>query len=222
MTTDTAATPAERPYLPGMGHDRLLGLYDPLTRLLRVPAAHRTLIDQVDLRPGERVLEVGCGTGNLALAVKRRRPDVTVVGLDPDPRALARAARKSRRAGVAVQWERGFAEQLPCEDGSFDHVLSALMFHHLEPDGRRQMLSEVRRVLRPGGSLHLIDFGGGGGGGHAHGPLARLSRRSHRLQDNFGDRIPTLMTEAGLADAAETGHATTRAGRLATYRATRP
>jgi ubiquinone/menaquinone biosynthesis C-methylase UbiE len=219
MSTHTAATPTGRDYLPGMGRDWLLPLYDPLTRLLRVPAAHRTLIDRVDLRPGERVLEVGCGTGNLALAVKRLRPDVTVAGLDPDPKALARAARKGRAAGLAVAWQRGFAEHLPYEEGAFDHVLSSLMFHHLDPDGRRQMLAEVRRVLRPAGSLNLIDFGDGGE--HAHGPIARLSRRNPRLQDNFGDRIPTLMTEAGLSEATETGHATTRAGRLTTYRATR-
>jgi ubiquinone/menaquinone biosynthesis C-methylase UbiE len=214
MSTHTAVTD----YVPGMGRDWLLPLYDPLTRLLRVPAAHLALIDKVDLRPGERVLEVGCGTGNLALAVKRLRPDVAVAGLDPDPKALARAARKARAAGLAVEWQRGFAQQLPYEEGAFDHVLSSLMFHHLDPDGRGKMLAEVRRVLRPGGSLDLIDFGGGE---HAHGPLDRLSRRSPRLQDNFGDRIPTLMTEAGLSEATETGHATTRAGRLTTYRATR-
>jgi ubiquinone/menaquinone biosynthesis C-methylase UbiE len=219
MTT-SATTSAGRTYLPGMGLGWLLPLYDPLTRLLRVPAAHGTMIDQVELGPDDRVLEIGCGTGNLSLAVKRRRPDVTVTGLDPDPKALARAAGKSGRAGVAVRWERGFAEQLPYPDASFDRVLSSMMFHHLEPDGRRQMLREVHRVLRPGGTLHLLDFGGGGE--HAHRPMSRLARRSHRLQDNFGDRVPALMTAAGLSDAAETGHATTRAGRLAIYRATRP
>lgn len=217
MTTSSTSS-AERTYLPGMGLDWLLPLYDPLTRLLRVPTAHGSLIDQVELGPGDRVLEVGCGTGNLSLAVKRRRSDVTVTGLDPDPKALARAARKAARAGVAVQWERGFAEQLPFPDTGFDRVLSSLMFHHLDSDGRRQMLGEVRRVLRPGGSLHLIDFGGGGE--HLHGPFARLARRSPRLEDN--DRIPALMAEAGLSDAAQTGHATTRVGRLEIYRATCP
>lgn len=214
----TATSPG-RTYLPAMSRDWLLPVYDPLTRLLGVAGAHGSLIDEADLGPGLRVLEVGCGTGNLALAVKRRRPDVTVTGLDPDPKALARAARKSARAGVAVRWERGFAEQLPYEEASFDRVLSSLMFHHLEPDGRRGMLSEVRRVLRPGGSLHLIDFGGRGD--HRHGPVAHLKRRNARLQDNFDDSIPALMTAADLSDAAQTGQATTRAGRLAIYRAIR-
>lgn len=139
----------QRTYLPGMDLHWLLPAYDPLTRLLGMPAAHRRLIDQVDLRPGQRVLEVGCGTGNLALQLKRLHPGVEMIGLDPDPRALARAARKARRARLPVRWDRGFAEQLPSEDDGLDHVLSAFMFHHLQAGERLAMLREIRRVLRP-------------------------------------------------------------------------
>jgi hypothetical protein len=92
------------------------------------------------------------------------------------------------------------------------------MFHHLEADLRRASLSQVLRVLRPGGSLHLMDFGGDSH--HLHG-LARLARRSRTLKDNWDDRIPALMREAGFVDAAETGHLTRRIGRLTYYRATR-
>src|SRR5215475_1104449 len=164
MTEQIARTAATaqpgRSYLPGMGRDWLLPLYDPITRALGAPSAHRLLADQADLRPGQRVLEIGCGTGNLLLMVKRRHPDATVVGLDPDPEALARARRKAARAGLSVQLDRGFADELPYPDGSVDRVLSAFMFHHLEPADRRSALREVRRVLAPGGSLHLLDFGG--------------------------------------------------------------
>ena len=208
-----------RRYLPGMGRDWLLPLYDPFTRLIGIESAHRRLADEAELESAERVLEIGCGTGNLALLVKRMRPQLQVAGLDPDPKALARAARKARRAGLALKLDRGFADELPYPDGSFDRVLSSLMFHHLEADLRRPSLRQVLRVLRPGGSLHLMDFGGDSH--HLHG-LARLSRRSRTLQDNWNDRIPTLMREAGFADAAETGHLTKRIGRLAYYRATRP
>ena len=170
MTHDTARAPAPPAaahaahahdrYLPGMGHDWLLPLYDPLTRALGLEAAHRRLTDQADLRAGQRVLEIGCGTGNVALLVKRLHPDVHVVALDPDAKALARAQRKARRRGIHVQLDRGFAEELPEPDEGFDRVLSAFMFHHLEPAGRRRALREARRVLRPGDSLHLLDFGG--------------------------------------------------------------
>jgi ubiquinone/menaquinone biosynthesis C-methylase UbiE len=210
---------AGRRYLPGMGRDWLLPLYDPFTRLIGIESAHRKLAEQAELETAERVLEIGCGTANLALLVKRMRPQLDVVGLDPDPKALARAGRKARRAALTLTLDRGFADELPYPDCSFDRVLSSLMFHHLEADLRTASLREVVRVLRPGGSLHLMDFGGASH--HLHG-VARLARRSRTLKDNWDDRIPTLMREAGFAEAAETGHLTKRVGRLTSYRATCP
>jgi SAM-dependent methyltransferase len=209
---------AARSYLPGMGHDWLLPLYDPVTRLIGIEAAHRKLADLAALDSAHRVLEIGCGTGNLALLVKRARPQLEVVGLDPDPKALARAGRKARRAGVTLELDRGFADNLPYPDGSVDRVLSSLMFHHLEADLRFASLREVLRVLRPGGSLHLMDLGG-----ERHNPhgLAPFVRRSHTLHDNWDDGIPTLMREAGFGDATETGLLTKRIGRLTYFRGTR-
>ncbi len=208
-------------YVPGMGHDRLLPLYDPLCRLLGMAKVHRPLVDQAGIRPGQRVLEIGCGTGNLALLVKRLHPDAEVVGLDPDPKALARARRKSERRALNVQLARGFAEQLPYPDGSFDRVLSAFMFHHLGPNEKEATLREVRRVLKPGGSLHLLDFGGAKVS--SDGFMARLSHRNELLRDNFGDRIPTLMREAGLTDPTEVDHRVRRVlGRVTYYRAVVP
>ena len=210
---------ARRRFLPGMGRDWLLPLYDPFTRLIGVESAHRKLADQAGLASADRVLEIGCGTGNLLLLVKRTRSQLDVVGLDPDPKALARAGRKAKRAGLAVELDRGFADELPYPDASFDRVLSSLMFHHLEADLRVASLREVRRVLRPGGSLHLMDFGGDRH--HLHG-LARLTSRSHKLKDNWDTRIPTLMVQAGFGGATETGQLTKHIGQIAYYRATRP
>jgi ubiquinone/menaquinone biosynthesis C-methylase UbiE len=186
-----------------------------------VGAAHRHLVEQAALEPGQDVLEVGCGTGNLALLVAREHPDVRVVGLDPDPKALALARRKADRRGAALRLDRGFGDALPYPDGSFDRVLSSLMLHHLDPAEKPAMLREIVRVLRPGGELHLLDFGGA----HHHAPHRFLTRRagqaSPRLQDNMGDRIPALMSAAGLRDARETGQVGTRAGRCAVFRAVR-
>jgi SAM-dependent methyltransferase len=152
----------ERTYLPAMGHDWMLPLYDPFTRLLGAGRVHGELIDQADPRPGMRALEIGTGTGNLLLRLKRRHPGVTAVGLDPDPRALAWAVRKARRSRLAIRFDRGFAAALPYEDGGFDLVFSAFMLHHLPVPDRVAALREVRRVLAPGGSLHLMDLGGPG------------------------------------------------------------
>jgi SAM-dependent methyltransferase len=210
---------SDRRYLPGMGLDWLLPLYDPFTRLIGIGPAHRKLAEQAELGSAQRALEVGCGTGNLSLLAKRLYPQLEVVGLDPDPKALARARRKALAAGLGLKFDRGFADQLPYPDGSFDRVLSALMFHHLDPDLRVASLREMLRVLRPDGTLHLMDFGGDSG--HLHG-LTRLARRNRMLQDNWDERIPAQLRDAGFGEPAQTGQLTRHIGRLAYYRAARP
>src|SRR5215203_4823662 len=210
-------------YLPGMGHDWLLPLYDPLQRLLGFETIHRQLVDQASIQPNHRVIEIGCGTGNLSILIKRLHPQAEVVGLDPDPKALARARRKAEREALSVQLDRAFAEELPYPDASFDRVFSAFMFHHLDPDANEKTLQEARRVLKPSGSLHLLDFGGANV--RSDGFIARLHRLHHRsehLRDNFGGRIPTLMREAGFADPTEVAHRITIVGRLTYYRASAP
>jgi ubiquinone/menaquinone biosynthesis C-methylase UbiE len=216
----TTAKELRKPYVPAMGRDRLLPLYDPLQRLLGMGSVHRQLANQARIQREQRVLEIGCGTGNLAILIKRLHPGAEVVGIDPDPRPLARAQLKAGREALSVQLDRGFAEELPYPDASFDRVLSALMFHHLGPEEKQKTLDEARRVLKPGGSLHLLDFGGAKV--RSDGFIARLHHRSELLRDNFGDRIPTLMREAGFADPEEVAHRVTIAGRLTYYRASAP
>ncbi len=221
MRHDAAVAGPHRPYVPGMGHDWLLPFYDPLQKVLGIESLHRTLVDQADLRPGDRVLEIGCGTGNLLLLIKRLEPRADVVGLDPDPKALARARRKAARRSLPVQLDQGFAGTLPYPDASFDHMFSALMFHHLGPGEKVGALREARRVLRPGGSLHLLDFGGSKP--HSGGLLARRIHRPGRLQGNLGDRIPTMMREANFEPAMELDHKVARfVGAVAYFRASVP
>lgn len=172
-------------YLPGAGRHWLLPLYDPLSRLTGVGRLHRLLLDAAGVRSGQRVLEIGCGTGNLITALARRTPGVDAVGIDPDPAALRRARRKAAKAGAEIRFEVAFAARLPLPDDHVDHVLSSLMMHHLDDTGREQALREVARVLRPGGRLHVLDLEG------HHG-------RSHGLS-------PRTFTEAGLTAAVRTG-----------------
>jgi SAM-dependent methyltransferase len=206
-----------RAYVPAAGSDWLLALYDPLSWLLGTRDLHRVLVEQADLRAGQRVLEIGCGTGNLTILAKQLHPQVEMAGLDPDPKALARARRKAERAGVELQWNLGFADQLPYEDGALDRVLSSLMLHHLSTDAKRAALREVARVLRPGGSLHVLDFGGS----HAasDGLLARLFHSRGDLRDNLEGRIPGLMREAGLSEPSELASRPTLFGRVGYWRA---
>jgi ubiquinone/menaquinone biosynthesis C-methylase UbiE len=136
-------------HLPAAGHDWLLPLYDPLVKLLGGDTARRTLLDQATVRPGHRVLDIGCGTGRLTILIKRLHPDVDVVGLDPDPNALARAKRKAERSAVSIRLDRGFSHELPYPEASFDRVFSTFMFPHLMVENREKTLCEVRRVLTP-------------------------------------------------------------------------
>jgi ubiquinone/menaquinone biosynthesis C-methylase UbiE len=198
----TTITESRRPFVPGMGVGWLLPLYDPFTRLLGLDRARRELLFQAELQPGHRVLDIGCGTGTLVVLIKRLFPGVEVVGLDPDEKALAQAARKARRAGLAIQLDRGFSDALDYAAGSFDRVFSSFMLHHLERDEKARTLRAIRRVLNDHGSLHLLDFGGPESAGH--GSRLRGLHSHHRLTDNDERTILALMTEAGLANATKT------------------
>ena len=207
---------SSRTYLPAAGHDWLLPLYDPMVKLLGGDAARRALLDQAVMGSGQRVLEVGCGTGTLAMMIKGLHADVEVVGLDPDPKALARARRKAARAAVSIQFDQGFGDELPYPEASFDRVFSSFMFHHLPADEKGKFLRAVRRVLKPGGSFHMLDFEGVDAGPSF---LARLFHSSHRLRDNSENRVLTVMSQAGFANAQKVGRRRMLVGPMAYYRA---
>jgi ubiquinone/menaquinone biosynthesis C-methylase UbiE len=151
-------TSSERSFIPAAGHDFALPLYDPLTSLLGARARRQVLIERAQLSAGQRVLDIGCGTGSLAIALQRAQPQVEVTALDPDPRALGVAQRKAQRANAHVRFDRGFGDALPYAERTYDRVFSSFMLHHLERPQQQRLLAEVLRVLVPGGSLHLIDF----------------------------------------------------------------
>ena len=191
----------KRAYLPPAGNDWALPLYDPITRLTGADLAKRMLLDQAALRPSHRVLDTGCGTGTLALLIKRLYPGVAVVGLDPDPKALTRAREKAARAGVTIQFNRGFSDELPYPEASFDRVFSSFMFHHLREEDRAKTLSDVRRVLVPGGSLHLLDMERPEA--EARGWWAGVLRSNPHLKDNSPGTVLKLMAQAGFVRAKQ-------------------
>ncbi|MDJ0869339.1 MAG: class I SAM-dependent methyltransferase [Myxococcota bacterium] len=208
---------SHRHFVPAAGHDLLLPFYDPLQRLMGEERIKRPLIEQAGVRSGQRVLDVGCGTGSLTLLIKRLHRGAEVAGLDPDPKALDLARRKAAHAGLEIEFQQGYGDEMPFPDGSVDRVFSSLMFHHLEGAQKAGMLREIRRVLKPEGSLHLLDFGP---------PRSRLSRlltglvhRGEAVRDNLEGRIPALMQEAGLREPTEVDHRGTIFGGLSYYRA---
>ena len=218
-TTMEAKRKSQRTYLPGAGLDWLLPLYDPLVKVLGGDPTRKTLLDQAKLRADHRVLEIGCGTGSLLVLLKQLYPEVDAVGLDPDPKALARARRKAERAAVSIRLDRGFSDALPYPDASFDRVLSSFMLHHLPAQEREQTLYEVRRVLVPGGTFHVLDFGGTKP--DANGLQVNRHHVGHGPGGDSDEQILAIMRQTGFADAQKTGEGRLLFGRLpiAYYRA---
>ena len=206
-----------RTYLPAAGYDWSLPLYDPIVNVLGGDKARMVILDHAALRPGYRVLDIGCGTGTLATLIKRFHPNVEVVGIDPDPKALARARGKAAKAAVSIQFDQGFGDDLPYADASFDRVFSSFMFQHLPPGEKGKTLRAVRRVLKPGGGFHMLDFEGPESG--SHGILAPIFHSSKRLKENSESRMLSLIRESGFADPRKVHQQAMLFGQIAYFRA---
>jgi len=146
-----------------------------------------------------RIVDVGAGTGTLALAVAAARPDVETLAFDGDPEALRLA--RAKPGASQVDWRPGLAGELDLADDAADAVVISLVLHHLAPAAKRRTLRDVRRVLRPGGQLHVADWG------RPTTPLLRAGFLALQLTDGFegtrdhaGGRLPNFLREAGFED----------------------
>lgn len=210
--------PERNSYLPPAGVEWLLPVYDPWLRLLGGDRMREALLSQMAPAPGHRVLDVGCGTGSLVVLVEERHAGVVAVGLDPDRRALALAQQKAKRAGVRIQFNRGFSDQLPYRDASFDRVCCTFMFSLLSPTQQEATLREVNRVLRDGGSFHLLDLVDTRSRRSA---LVRVLLPPRRFRFHTADETLAELRQAGFADAAVTRQRNLWLWPFATYRAAR-
>lgn len=196
MTNMIAVSKSERTYLPAAGYDVFLPLYDLIAKVMGAEQARQVLLDHARLRSGNRALDIGCGTGTFAVLLKQRYPDVEMIGLDPDAKALARARGKAQCARVSVRFDQGFADAVEYSSSSFDVVFSSFMFHHLDGENREKTLREVARVLQPGGRFYLLDFEVTESG---HG-FFQWFHSSERWRDNSESRVLELMGQAGFSD----------------------
>lgn len=186
-------------YVYALRYRWLTPIYDRFIAVtMREGRFRPALIRAADIRGGQRVLDVGCGTGTLAVSVKRSCPDAEVLAIDGDEAVLMRARRKAAAAGVVVTFERALAASLPYEGASFDRVLTSLVLHHLTHDEKVTTLQEIRRVLNSAGELHIADFG------PPSNPYARvafaLARRIDGLEntaDNASGALPGMLVAAG-------------------------
>jgi ubiquinone/menaquinone biosynthesis C-methylase UbiE len=216
------STPAR--YVPALGFRWLTPAYDAIVRYTTREATFKSaLLDQADLRGGQRVLDLACGTGTLTVAAKQRAPGADIVGLDGDPDVLQRAVAKARRADVRIRFDRGLSFALPYQSGAFDRVVCSLFFHHLQRADKQRTFAEIVRVLQPGAELHVADWG------QAANPLMRAAFVSIQLLDGFSNTadnvrgaLPGLMSDAGLEGVAQTRVFSTIWGTLSLYRAAKP
>jgi len=190
-------------YIPALRFHWLTPFYDSLLKWgMREESIKSRLIERAKIQPGQRVLDLGCGTGTLAVMIKQSAPEAQVTGLDGDEQVLAIARTKAERAKVNIQLDHGLSYQLPYPDQSFDVVVSSFVIHHLTSEDKVRTFKEVRRVLRPDGWFHILDFGR---------PVNLLTRAQmlvfkmfEQTADNFNGRIPSMLKEAGFDSISET------------------
>lgn len=146
--------------VPAAGYHWLTPCFDCLAGLLGFGRSFKQrVVDAAGLSDGARVLDIGCGSGLLALLIKQRYPGCEVVGIDADDRILEIARKRMEKAGVTgVQLCCARAEETGLADGSIDAAVSTLAFHHLPPAAKEGATREVARVLRPGGTFLLVDL----------------------------------------------------------------
>ncbi len=199
-------------------------LYDPVVAwTCREKTFKRGLIEQAGLSLGQRVLDLGCGTCTLTLMILEAHPGLDVNGLDGDKRVLSIATKKAAKRGIELQLDLGLSYDMPYDDASFDRVVSSYLFHHLTPEDKRRTLTEVLRVLKPGGELHIADWGR-----PPNFPL-RLGFFFVQLLDGFKTTsdsvrgmLPGYMADAGYQGVETTRHIPTPLGSVFLYRAARP
>ena len=146
-------------FTPALGFSALTPLYDDAVRLLtREKTWRQKLLTQLAPASGETILDVGCGTGTLAIMIKQRAPDAQVIGMDPDPQVLGTAAKKAASAGVEIEWRKGFAHDAAAFSGSLDKAVSTLVFHQVPGEEKRRGVAAMFEAIRPGGEVHIADY----------------------------------------------------------------
>jgi len=189
-------------YLPALRFRALTRFYDPLIAFsTRERAFKSRLVEIASPEPNERVLDLGCGTGTLAMAIKRRQPAAEVTGVDGDGAMLDQGRTKAAEALLDLDFERAMAQALPYDDDTFDVVVSSLFFHHLVRAAKERVGTEMVRVLRPGGRVAIADWGPPGDPVMSVASLGiRLLDGADRTRDNHAGRLPAILEAAGLHD----------------------
>jgi ubiquinone/menaquinone biosynthesis C-methylase UbiE len=211
--------------IPALGRNGLTWAYDfAIALATREHKWRNRLAAAVAPGPEDKIVDLGCGTGTLAIMLKRRQPQAHIIGLDPDPEVLLIARRKMERAGMIIELFRADAGQIAeIVKDPVDKIVSSLVFHHLALEKKQATLKGIFTALRPGGGLYLTDYGL---------QRSRLMRSLFRVvqtldgfettQPNADGVLPQLMIEAGFEGVTEASALPTLTGSISFYEAHRP
>ena len=192
-------------YIPPLRFHWLTNFYDSLVAITTREAFFKKLIvDKVANVKGNNLLDVGCGTGTLTKLIAEKSPKYTVIGLDADQTALDISQKKVIGKDLNISFRQGFGQEMPFSDNSFDIVVSSLFFHHLSRSTKRATLTEIRRVLKPGGILLIADWGK---------PTSIFQRilffvvqlldGFETTKDNVDGILPSLVVESGFTHVSD-------------------
>ena len=211
-------------YIPALRYNWLTHLYDPIIAVTtREKTFKKKLIKQADLQKGYEVIDIGSGTGTLALWIKQSEPEAKVIGLDGDPKILSIAQRKSQDQGLSITFEQALSYDMPYSSNRFDRCLSSLFFHHLTLENKEKTFMEMYRILKYGGEIHIADWG------KPSNVLMRFLFYQIQLLDGFkttADNIngvlPKLMKTVGFQNVSVVEEVPTIFGTMTLYSATKP
>lgn len=208
-----------REFTPAAGRLAGVGSYDLLIRIFTREEAWRPLLlGRISRQAGQRILEVGCGTGTLAAAVKAFQPAAEVTAVDPDGAVLNLARAKAAAAGVSVDFRCGFLDQLDLSQGSFDTVYCSLVLHQVPPKVKVELIDGMISLLKPGGELHIADYA------RQRGLMRVLFRLTVQLTDGVADTQPNadgcleeLLQDQRLQELSPDESVMTPSGRIALF-----
>jgi ubiquinone/menaquinone biosynthesis C-methylase UbiE len=189
-------------YVPALSFRWLTPIYDALIDgPMSMSRMRKDLVAQMDDLSDKKILDVGSGTGTIALMVKQAHPSAEVIGIDGAPQILEIARGKARDLGIEIRFDQGMSFDLPYPNESFDVVLTTVMLHHLSRADKQTTAREMYRVLRPGGQLFGADFVEPRSSfGKAIRPL---TRRFERVAENLDGFLPVMFENAGFRNYRE-------------------
>ena len=215
---------SEDKFVPALGYHWLTPYYDAVVGFTtREKSFKYALIKQAQFGAGQQVLDLACGTGTLTIWIKQHQPQVEITGVDADPAVISLASSKAKKADISVQLDRAMSFDLPYPTAHFDRVVSSLFFHHLSWKNKVQTAKELLRVLRPGGELHIADWG------RSSNFIMRglflfiqVLDGIKNTQDNVTGRLVPLFKQAGFVEVKQRQTFSTVFGTMALYSAMKP